>query len=95
MAQKIKANMKAQHSEEDHPFYGIEIIRRKESDYINNLLKKYKDCVVSDDLQMRIWDELQAEKYAGRVTIPFKVVMRKDVYRKYPDTIEVILDTKV
>jgi hypothetical protein len=84
-----------QHSEEEHPFYGFEIIRRKEQMYIQNLLKKYRKEPVSEELKAKIWDELQMEKYKGNVTIPFKVVMHKDAHKKYPDCIEIILDTKV
>lgn len=80
---------------EEPPFYGEEIYRERQQDYIKLLLKKYKNEPVNDELKKKIWDELQLEKYHGRITIPFKVVMRKDVYRKYPDFVEVILDTKV
>lgn len=78
-----------------HPFYGIDIIRRKEQEYIKELLKKYKKEAVSEGLKQKIWDELQMEKYLGNVTIPFKVVMRKDPSGQFPTYIEVILDTKV
>lgn len=84
-----------QHSEEEHPFYGIEIIRRKEQEYIQTLLKKYRSEPATEELKGKIWDELQMEKYNGSITIPFKVVLRKDSQKKYPDYIEVILDTKV
>jgi hypothetical protein len=83
------------HSEGEHPFYGIEIICRKEQEYIQNLLKKYRCELVSDELKAKIWDELQMEKYKGNITIPFKIVMRRDASKKHPDYIEVILDTKV
>ncbi len=82
-------------SENEHPFYGVNIIRRREKEYIQNLLKKYRDEPVNEDLQRKIWDELQMEKYHGRITIPFKVVMRRDSFKKYPDFIEVLLDSKV
>lgn len=85
----------AQHSEDEHPFYGINIIRRRELEYIQNLLKKYRHEPVNDDLKAKIWDELQMEKYKGHITIPFKIVMRRDALKKYPDYIEIILDTKV
>lgn len=84
-----------QHTEDEHPFYGIEIFRRKEQDYIKKLLKKYRNEAVTDELKAKIWDELQMEKYHGRITIPFKVVMRRDSSKKFPDYIEIILDTKV
>lgn len=79
----------------EHPFYGQVIIRRKEEEYIKNLLKKYQKEPVSDGLKKKVWDELQMEKFLGRVTIPFKMAMRRDPQGKFPDLIEVILDTKV
>lgn len=84
-----------QHSEDEHPFYGINVIRNKEQEFIKNLLKKYQNEAVTEELKAKIWDELQMEKYKGNITIPFKIVMRRDSLRKYPDYVEVILDTKV
>jgi len=81
--------------EKIHPFYGKEIVREREQEYISQILKKYKNHPVNEETQSKIWDELQMEKYHGRLSIPFKVVMRKDANKKYPDYIEVILDTKV
>jgi len=81
--------------EDSHPFYGTEIVRKKEQEYIQYLLKKYRDQPATESLKEKIWDELQIEKYLGRIKIPFKVVLRRDSYHKYPDYIEVILDTKV
>lgn len=80
---------------DEHPFYGHDIIRRKEQEYIQNLLKKYKKERVTDELKQKIWDELQMEKHLGRITIPFKVVTRRDASGRFPEFIEVILDTKV
>lgn len=85
----------AQHTEDEHSFYGIEVIRRREQAYIKNLLKKYRHEPVTDELKAKIWDELQMEKYHGRLIIPFKIVMRRDSFKKFPDYIEIILDTKV
>lgn len=82
-------------TEKPYPFYGKDIIRRKEQEYIELLLSKYKHEPVSDDLKKRVWEELQQEKHLGRVTIPFKLAVRRDPYGKFPDIIEVILDTKV
>lgn len=84
-----------QHSEGEHPFYGYEIIRSREQAYIDNLLKKYRKEPATEELKAKIWDELQMEKYKGNVTIPFKVVLHRDTLKKYPDYIEIILDTKV
>jgi len=85
----------SQHSEDEHPFYGIEIIRRQEHEYIQKILGKYKNEAVSEDLKAKIWDELQMEKYKGNITIPFKVLIHRDMAKKFPDYVEVILDTKV
>jgi hypothetical protein len=79
----------------EHPFYGYEIIRHDQEAYVRQLLQKYRHEQVSDELKKKIWDELQMEKYYGRVTIPFKIAMRRDASGKFPDYIEVILDTKV
>ncbi|MBA2369598.1 MAG: hypothetical protein H0V82_11325 [Candidatus Protochlamydia sp.] len=81
--------------EKEHPFFGINIISRSQQAYISNLLKKYEGDPVNEELKKKIWDELQMEKYRGKITIPFKVIMRRDFYKKFPDYIEVILDTKV
>lgn len=79
----------------EHPFYGVEIIRRDQQQYIQDLLKKYKGEPATEELKKKIWDELQREKYLGNITIPFKIASRRDPYGKFPDVIEVILDTKV
>ena len=81
----------------DHhkPFYDVDILRTREQQYINDLLSKYRKEPVTEELKQKIWDELQQEKFKGTIKIPFKVVMRRDPSRKYPDMIEVILDTKV
>ena len=79
----------------DHPFYGVDIYARHEQEYIKSLLKKFKGQPVTEELKKKIWDELQREKYLGNIKIPFKVVTRRDATGKYPDAIEVILDTKV
>lgn len=77
------------------PFYGYDIIRREQQGYIQKILEKYKNEPANDELKKKIWDELQLEKYKGTVTIPFKVVLRRDPYGKFPNYVEVILDTKV
>lgn len=79
----------------EHPFYGYDIIRREQQEYVQKLLEKYKKEPVTEELKKKIWDELQMEKHYGRVTIPFKMTTRRDPYGKFPDYIEVILDTKV
>ena len=81
--------------EEEHPFYGVEIIRREEKEIIQQILKKYKGEEPDDALKKKIWDELQLAKHHGIITIPFKLAVRKDPLGKYPPYIEVILDSKV
>jgi len=81
--------------EEVLPFYGYEIYRDRQQDYVKSLLRKYKDEPVSDGLKKKIWDKLQMEKYDGRLTIPFKLATRRDPKGRVPEYIEVILDTKV
>ena len=80
---------------EEHPFYGKEILRDQEQSYICSLLKKYEKEAPGEDLKKKIWEELQMEKHYGRITIPFKVAFRHDSTGKFPDYVEVILDTKV
>lgn len=80
---------------EEPPFYGHDIYRDREEAYVKNLLSKYKNDRVTEELKQKIWDELQIAKHEGKVTIPFKVVMRRDIYGKYPEHVEIILDTKV
>ena len=78
-----------------HPFYGEEVLRNREQIYIKNLLKKYKNQPATDELKKKIWEELQMEKHLGNIKIPFKLAIRKDPSGKFPEYIEVILDTKV
>lgn len=79
----------------EHPYYGIDIIRREQQEYVQQLLKKYRGEKVTEELKKKIWDELQMQKHLGKVTIPFKMTTRRDPYGKFPDQIEIILDTKV
>ena len=79
----------------EHYFYGQPILPDMEEDYIKYILEKYKNEPANEKLKKKIWDELQEAKYEGRVTIPFKVILKEDVYNQYPPSIQVILDTKV
>lgn len=81
--------------EKKHPFYGHDIYANREQQHINKLLKKYRKHPVNDELRKKIWDELQMEKHLGRITIPFKIATRMDPCGRFPNFIEVILDTKV
>lgn len=77
------------------PFYGSEVLRHNEQDYINSILSKYSDLKPTDELKKKIYDELMMEKHKGNIKIPFKVAMRLDPSGIFPSYIEVILDTKV
>lgn len=79
----------------EHPFYGVDIFADREQETIEKILLKYKGETANEELKKKIWDDLQMERYYGRIKIPFKVVLRKDAYGKFPDYVEVILDTKL
>lgn len=79
----------------NHPFYGEAILAGREQAYVQGLLAKYKTEPATEELKKKIFDELQMERYHGRLKIPFKIALRKDAYGKFPDYVEVILDTKL
>lgn len=79
----------------EHPFYDVDIVRREQQEYIQDILKKYRKEPVTEELKKKIWEELQQEKHLGRIVIPFKMTSRRDPYGKFPEQIDVILDTKV
>ncbi|MEX1012724.1 MAG: hypothetical protein WD595_04180 [Waddliaceae bacterium] len=82
-------------NEEEHYFYGKPVYRDREQEYIESILKKYRNEPVTEELKKMIWDELQKEKNEGRITIPFRVVIRKDPSGRLPSYVEVLLNTKV
>lgn len=82
------------HKDPKHPFYDVNIYRHQEQAYIEKLLRKYQNLPVTDALKKRVWEELQHEKHLGNIKIPFKIVTRRDASRKFPEYIEIILDTK-
>lgn len=84
-----------QFSSHNHPFYGVEILRARQQEYVQKILKKYRKKPADEALYKEIYDELQREKALGNLTMPFKVALRKDPTKVHPDYIEVILDTKV
>lgn len=76
-------------------FYGVDILRHDEEKKVRQILKQFDGEPVGDELKKKIWDALQDAKYRGEIKIPFKVVMRRDYTHKYPEYVEVILDTKL
>lgn len=81
--------------EKHPPFYGTDILRAQEQAYIEAILAKYRDMPASEELKIKIYNDLQEEKHLGKIKIPFKVVLRKDPSGKRAPYIEIILDTKV
>jgi hypothetical protein len=79
----------------DEPFYGQHILCDRQQAYIQKILKKYRHEAPTDELKQKIYDELMMEKHLGHITVPFRIVNRRDTYGDYPPFIEVILDTKV
>lgn len=82
-------------TEHHKPFYDVEILRNEEQAYIQSILKKYRGETANEALKEKIWNELQQEKYLGRLRIPFKVTLKKDPTHTFADCVEVTLDTKV
>lgn len=80
---------------EEHFFYDKPIFRHREQTYIESLLAPLAHEAADDALKKKIWDMLQNEKALGRLSIPFKVTLRRDAYGKFPPYIEIILDTKL
>jgi len=78
-----------------HYFYEKAILEDREAEYVNKILNKYRHETADEELKKKIWDDLQHEKAEGRLSIPFKVVLRRDEYGLYPPRVEVILDTKL
>jgi hypothetical protein len=82
-------------SHHNKPFYDVDILRAREQEYIQSLLSKYRKLPVTEELRQKIYDDLTEAKFQKKIRIPFKVVLRRDPTGKYPDVIDVILDTKV
>jgi hypothetical protein len=76
-------------------FYGKKICREDEEAFIKEILGKYKDLPINEETKKKVYDELCWEKHLGRLTIPFSVQIKKDPYERYPDFIEVLLESKV
>ena len=79
----------------EEPFYGKIINRQEEEDYIRNIVESYTGETVDEKLKKKVYQKLAMEKHYGRIHIPFKVEIVKDPYHRYPDHLEVILETKV
>lgn len=77
------------------PFYGKKVNRKKEQALINEILAKYKDEEVTDELHKKIYDELHWEKHLGNITIPFKVRIVETPWDGNQRYIEVALESKV
>lgn len=76
-------------------FYGRRIDPDAEKKMIQKILSKYRSEPVTEALKQKIFDELTHAKHNGKISIPFKVVLRKSIPGMHRPYIEVILDTKV
>lgn len=79
----------------EHPFYGQEISRHQQEEYIQSLLSPYLGKPATEEIQKEVYDTLMLAKHRGEVVIPFKVLLKKDETGYYPPHIEVLLDTRV
>ena len=77
------------------PFYGRDIHPDQQQEEIKKILSKYSQEPVSEELKKKIYNTLMQAKAVGKISIPFRVVMRKTPDHLHRDFIEVILDTKV
>ena len=80
---------------EEEPFYGKVIVPEEEQMLVDAVIEKYRSDVVDGDVHKKVYHDLMMEKHKGNITIPFQVNLVKDPYSRYPDYIEVILETKV
>lgn len=79
----------------ERPFYGKQVARQVEEEFIQSIVSKYRKDPVNEELMEKVYNELMHEKYLGNITIPFKVLMQKDETGRRPDYIEILLDSKV
>ena len=77
------------------PFYDEKISRIQQEEFIDEVLAKYAGEDATEELVKKVYDDLMMEKHKGKLTIPFKVLIRKDESQNYPPHVEVILDTRV
>ncbi len=82
-------------SEHHEHFYGKAILAHQEQEYIQTLIKRFKGLSATEELRAQVHDLLAEETAKGNLSIPFKVILRKDSSGKFPPSIEVILDTKL
>ena len=76
-------------------FFGKEINPDAEQKKIEQVLQKYRLEEPTEILRNKIYAEMVTLKETGEVTIPFQVVLRKEIFEKHRAYIEILLDTKV
>lgn len=82
-------------SHQNKPYYGKWIFADEEQKRIEKILAPFQDQPVSEELRKQVYETLSDAKFRGEISIPFRIVVHQDAYKKYPDRLEVILDTKV
>lgn len=78
-----------------HLFYGKEIVRDREAEIIEAVLKKFRNEPANEETKEKIYNALCEELVKENISIPFKVILKKDRSKNYRDRIEIILDTRV
>lgn len=80
---------------ENHLFYEKQIVRDDEEEKIDAILSKYKNEKATPELRDKIWNDIMTARHMGQISIPVKVHLKQDPENKFPDYIEVALDTRV
>ena len=86
---------KVETMEEEHLFYGKVIHRQREQEYIQSIIQKYNKGEANEETKKKVYEELMMAQFEGLIHIPFEVNLVKDPFKRYPDYIEVTLDTRV
>lgn len=82
-------------SEHVRPYYGKWIIPDEEQKRIETLMKPFQNQPVSEELRKQVYETLSEAKFRGEISIPFRIVIAQDAYKRYPDCLKIILDTKL
>ncbi len=79
----------------NHPFFGTKIARAQQEEHIRAILNEYRSEPAGEELKAKVYWRLMEEKHAGRVIIPFKVILNKSETPSQPTYVDVVLDSKV
>lgn len=82
-------------SAHERPYYGKWVIPNEEQARIQKLLAPYQNQPVTEELLSQVYEVLSEAKFRGEISIPFRIVLQEDVYKRQPDCLKIILDTKL